>query len=276
MQIDDHVKTWERCVGALPAMFPWVWKGAALASCGSTQDECERLSGGRPGLIVTAMEQTAGRGRLGREWKHGAGTGLAVTIGLDASKHTSAAMSLAGGIAACHAVTTWINGPSAETTGIKWPNDVVARCSTSGAQVKVGGVLVEVRNGLALLGIGINVSQRREDFPEDLRGRAASIAMLSSTQDCVSRLDVLGTLLVELDRLLNVTPEVLSERWKGHDVLVGTHQVFEHAGRRTRGIVRRIEPAAEIVVDSEGTLHRLPAASTTLVKTESGRLPASC
>ena len=274
MQIDDHIKTWERCVGALPTMFPWVWKGVALATCGSTQDECERLSGGRPGLIVTAIEQTAGRGRLGRVWNHDASTGLAVTIGLDATKHTAAAMSLAGGVAACHAVTMWINGPSAETTGIKWPNDVVARCSTSGQQVKVGGVLVEVRNGLALLGIGINVSQRAEDFPEDLRGRAASIAMLSAKQDCVSRLDVLGTLLVELDRVLKMSPDELAQRWTRHDVLVGTRQVFEHAGTRTAGIVRRIEPAKEIIVDSDGTLHRLPAASTTLVKGEMGKQTA--
>jgi BirA family biotin operon repressor/biotin-[acetyl-CoA-carboxylase] ligase len=255
-------------------MFPWVWKGAALASCGSTQDECERLSGGRPGLIVTAMEQTAGRGRLGRVWSHGARSGLAVTIGLDPAKHTAATMSLAGGIAACHAVKTWIVGPAADTTGLKWPNDVVARCSSSGIQVKAGGVLVEVKNGLALLGIGINVTQRGEDIPEELRGRAASIAMLSSTQECVSRLDVLGTLLVELDRVLKLTPEEICERWKTHDVLTGTEQVFEHAGKRTKGIVRRIEPAEEIVVDSGGTLHRLPAASSTLVKTEVGMLPA--
>lgn len=238
-------------------------------------DEGAVGGGVRPGVVVTAMQQTAGRGRLGRVWEQGGDAGLAVTIGLDPSVYSTSSLSLAGGIAACQAARTWIVGPAAETVGIKWPNDVVGRSPATGEYVKLGGVLAEVKSGgdpagagVVLLGIGINVSQRPEVFPPELRGRAASIEMLSSSSESVSRLDVLGTLLTELDRLLLAEPDVVAERWKAHDVLVGTHQTFETGGKRTFGLVRRIEPAKEIVVEADGRLHTLPAATTLLVKVE--------
>ncbi|XVJ58765.1 MAG: hypothetical protein HEQ23_04930 [Tepidisphaera sp.] len=275
MTTDATLRAWGRYVAALPTMFPWIRHGVALERCASTQDECERLTrelaAGHPGVVVTAMHQTAARGRLGRVWEQGGDAGLAVTIGLDAARYSAALLSLAGGIAACQAVRTWVVGSAAETVGIKWPNDVVARSPATGDFVKLGGVLAEVKGGsggLALLGIGINVGHREESFPPELAGRAASIEMLSSSSETVSRLDVLGTLLTELDRLLAAAPEAVAERWKRHDVLVGTQQTFETGGKRMHGLVRRIEPATEIVVEADGRLHNLPAATTTLVKVE--------
>jgi BirA family transcriptional regulator, biotin operon repressor / biotin---[acetyl-CoA-carboxylase] ligase len=260
---------WQRCVRALPAMCPWIRRAVALETCDSTQDECHALSAGQPGVLVTAVSQTQGRGRLGRSWAATGHHGLAVTISLDASRHSSTAVSLAGGVAACRAVQTWIVGPAADRVGLKWPNDVVGIDPRTGASVKIAGVLVESRGGALLLGVGINVGQREEDFPEGLRGRAASIMGLSEPVEPVSRLDVLGTLMMELDRLLFKESEsTLDEAWKQHDVLVGTTQTFEHAGGRVRGVVRRIEPSREIILDRAGETITLPAMTTTLVKPE--------
>jgi BirA family biotin operon repressor/biotin-[acetyl-CoA-carboxylase] ligase len=264
-----NLLAWERFVRAIPAMYPWIREAVAVQSCGSTQDECLARSAGRSGVLVTAVTQTNGRGRLGRAWEPTERLGLAVTISLDASRHSSSAVSLAGGIAACRAVRAWIVGPASDAVGLKWPNDVVGVDPFTGASVKIGGVLVEAKDGLLLLGIGINVGHGPEDFPESLRGVAASIASLSTPAECVSRLDVLGTLVMELDRLLfRTSDDVLDEAWKRHDVLVGTTQTFEHAGRRVRGVVRRIEPAREIVLERGGELVTLPAMTTTLVKPE--------
>lgn len=264
-----HLHAWDRCVGAFPAMCPWIRKAVVVVTCGSTQDECLARSAGRAGVLVTAISQTKGRGRLGRVWDHADRFGLAVTISLDAERHSAAAVSLAGGIASCRAVRAWIVGPAADRVGLKWPNDVVGIDPVTGASVKIGGVLVEAKDGLLLLGIGLNVGHGPEDFPESLRGMAASIASLSNPVECVSRLDVLGTLVMELDRLLfRTSDEVLDEAWKRHDVLVGTTQTFEHAGGRVQGVVRRIEPAREIVLERGGELVTLPAMTTTLVKPE--------
>jgi biotin-(acetyl-CoA carboxylase) ligase len=267
-----NLLAWDRCVRALPSMCPWIREAVAIETCDSTQDECHDRSRGRAGVLVTAVAQTKGRGRHGRSWASSRLQGLAVTISLDAAQHSNSAVSLAGGIAACRAVQTWIVGAASDRVGLKWPNDVVGIDPLTGLSVKIAGVLVEARGGLLLLGIGINVGQATEDFPEDLRGKAASIMSLSNPVEPVSRLDVLGTLVVELDRLLFRTPESgLDEAWKPHDVLIGTTQTFEHAGRHVRGVVKRIEPSREIVLDQEGVMITLPAMTTSLVKADSTR-----
>ena len=80
---------------------------------------------------------------------------------------------------------------------IKWPNDV---CQLSGQ--KVAGVLVEMRAQnnaphLAVVGIGINVNQCRDDFPVELQDRAISLAMALGRQ--VDRQNLVLALLRNLD-----------------------------------------------------------------------------
>lgn len=261
-------------MSALPTMLPWAWRGVALRTCESTQDECDRLSEGKPGLIVTAMEQTGGRGRQGRTWLQHPGAGLAITVGLDPTMHSAASMSLAAGLAAAFAARTWTVGPSSDTIGVKWPNDVVGRAE-GGPLVKLAGVLIEIKRGVALVGIGLNVRHEEQDFAPELCGRAGSILMLSDDPQPVSRLDVLGTLMMELDRLLRMPEAELVELWRQSDVLTGTEQTFEHGGERRRGTVRRIDPAKEIVLEADGRLHRLPAMSTTLIKDDDRRTSCS-
>lgn len=263
---DDTLKSWFRFVSALPTMLPWVREGVALEACGSTQDECHERSRGRPGLVVTAFEQTRGRGQHGRAWSHAPAGGIAMTVGLDAGAFPPAVLSLAGGLAAARAVRTWVTGPAAERVSVKWPNDVVAACPQGSCILKIAGVLVEVRDGLALVGVGLNVLQEKRDFPEPLQGRAGSIRMLSGGAEPLSRLDVLGTLLMELGALLHTPLETLGGLWHEMDALVGTRQAFEHDGGRYEGTVMRIDPAKEIVLRRDGEVVRLPAMTTRLVK----------
>jgi biotin-(acetyl-CoA carboxylase) ligase len=125
---------------------------------------------------------------------------------------------------------------------------------------------VEVREGLALVGIGLNVRQGPEDFPEAVRGIAGSIRMLSESNERLSRLDVLGTLLVELGALLEAGPAGVRERWRELDVLVGTTQCFDTARGRVPGRVLRLDPLEEIVVETDGGVVTLPAATTRVAK----------
>lgn len=271
---DDTLQSWTRFVAALPTMMPWVREGVALESCGSTQDECHERSQGRPGLVVTAFEQTQGRGQRGRVWTHQPAAGIAVTVSLDARAYPPAVLSLAGGLAAARAVRTWVTGPAADRVSVKWPNDVVAGCPRGSCTLKIAGVLVEVRDGLALVGVGVNVLQEKRDFPESLHGRAGSIRMLSEGAESLSRLDVLGTLLIELGAMLHTPLESLGEMWHAMDALVGTRQAFDHDGARYEGTVLRIDPAREIVLQGEAGVHRLPAMTSRLVKDdEAARAP---
>ena len=113
------------------------------------------------GSVVVAERQTSGQGRLGRSWHSEAGNGLYCTVVLA----PSSTLTLALGLAARNAIM--------ETTGlccdIRWPNDLML------AEKKVAGILVQVVNGRALAGIGINVNHR--SFPPEVGEIATSLAL---------------------------------------------------------------------------------------------------
>src|SRR5574341_69869 len=115
--------------------------------CTSTNDVLLEEASGRP-ILVAAEEQTAGRGRRGRRWHSAPGTGITFSLGRRTGRPVRelAALSLVAGVAAIRA----LRALGAHRTSLKWPNDLVV----DGA--KLGGILVETRNGYAVIGIGIN------------------------------------------------------------------------------------------------------------------------
>jgi BirA family biotin operon repressor/biotin-[acetyl-CoA-carboxylase] ligase len=229
----------------------------------STQDAAQMLAGGEPGLMLIARLQTGGRGRLGRVWTQKQELGLAATCVLDARRFDPGTLSLAAGLAAVETVNEAVpRGSGSPRIGVRWPNDVV-EC---GQGRKLAGVLVEVRAGVALVGIGINVMQCAGDWPEALRGRAVSILELGGT---ASRDQVAERLMLNLDSALRLDESALVEQWTQRDVLVGTIAEFMSGGRRVRGRVDSIAPTHEIVVKTDdGRRERLPAATTSLIQPE--------
>jgi BirA family biotin operon repressor/biotin-[acetyl-CoA-carboxylase] ligase len=142
------------------------------------------------GAIVTTDHQTGGRGRRGRSWVEAPGTAVLVSVLLRPPPEREAPqLSLVGGVAAALAVeeATWL------AAQIKWPNDVMVD------RRKVAGVLAEARDGVVVLGIGINVNQTREQLPADARVTAASLRTIDGRVR--DREEVLGSLLANLDRL---------------------------------------------------------------------------
>lgn len=143
---------------------------------GSTNDEARRLAsaGACAGTIVLADRQLAGRGRAGRVWDSPPGVGIwmSVIVAPPADAAAAGMLPLRVGVAVARAVERFV-GPA--TLGLKWPNDLVVR----GA--KVAGVLCEGtwtgdRPGPVVVGVGLNVSQREDEIPPQLRGQATSLA----------------------------------------------------------------------------------------------------
>ncbi|MFN0134190.1 MAG: biotin--[acetyl-CoA-carboxylase] ligase [Phycisphaerales bacterium] len=222
-----------------------------LAEVASTQDEARARAAGRPGLLVIAARQTAGRGRLGRAWLDAEGEGLAATFALAApAPSAQGRVSIAAGLAACRACESAIAAP----LRLRWPNDVVAPDGR-----KLAGVLIEARDGLLLVGIGINV--RQTAFPPTLA--AASLHQLGSSW---SRADASLALLRELDACLALGDADLLREWTARDALRGTRRTFLHNGIRHTGLVESISPAAEICLRlDDGRSLSLPAATTSLL-----------
>lgn len=123
-----------------------------LRTVGSTNERARELAGGGAphGALVTATEQTAGRGRQGRSWTAPPGAALLMSVVL---REHDALLPLRAGLAVAD-----VAGPDAK---VKWPNDVQLEGR------KVAGVLVEGRpqEGWAVLGIGVNVAAAPDDVP---------------------------------------------------------------------------------------------------------------
>lgn len=136
----------------------------------STNDVCRALaSAGNVGAVVTAEHQTAGRGRRGRSWisKPGAGLLLSVSVPADMFFAHHWHLAVVSPLAAAEAVS--------QTCGlnvqIKWPNDLLS----SGK--KLGGILIEAEPAFAVVGIGINLTMSRSDFPPEIAQIATSVLM---------------------------------------------------------------------------------------------------
>jgi BirA family transcriptional regulator, biotin operon repressor / biotin---[acetyl-CoA-carboxylase] ligase len=126
------------------------------------------LAGAPAGLVVTADEQSAGRGRRGNAWFAPPGTAVlysALLRPFDADR--APLLPLAVPVAVCEAAES----VAPVRCQVKWPNDVWID------ERKVAGVLVEARpdEGWAVIGIGLNVAITDQDFPAELRETATSL-----------------------------------------------------------------------------------------------------
>jgi BirA family biotin operon repressor/biotin-[acetyl-CoA-carboxylase] ligase len=151
----------EARLSAALASAPGLWREVRVVEeTGSTNADllAEARSGTRDGLVLVAEAQTAGRGRLGRRWVSPPRGTLTFSVLLRPAGVPARLLGwlpLLAGVAAASAL--------ARTAGVgarlKWPNDVVA----DGA--KLAGILAERWGEAIVLGIGINVFQRRDELP---------------------------------------------------------------------------------------------------------------
>ncbi|KGR84993.1 biotin--[acetyl-CoA-carboxylase] ligase [Lysinibacillus odysseyi] len=130
--------------------------------------------GAADGTVVIAEEQTAGRGRMLRPWESTAGKGVWMTVILkpDIPPHQAPQFTLVAAVSIVNAMKALY--PELEPE-IKWPNDILLNGR------KCTGILTEMvaeadRIQALLIGIGINVNQKIEDFPQELHTIATSIS----------------------------------------------------------------------------------------------------
>ncbi|HXV05373.1 MAG TPA: biotin--[acetyl-CoA-carboxylase] ligase [Solirubrobacterales bacterium] len=129
----------------------------------------ELAEAGAPGgTVVTADQQTAGRGRQGRSWTAPPGGALLYSAILRPLGERHLLLSLAVPLAVCEAAEELRPGIECR---IKWPNDVWLEGR------KLAGVLIEAKpqDGWAAVGVGMNLTIAPDKFPPDLRDTAISV-----------------------------------------------------------------------------------------------------
>jgi BirA family transcriptional regulator, biotin operon repressor / biotin---[acetyl-CoA-carboxylase] ligase len=195
----------------------------------STNERAKELAlGGAPhGTLVTADEQSAGRGRQGRVWT--APPRSAVLMSL-ITRRLAPTLPLAAAVAVCDALPARCE--------IKWPNDIWLE------RRKLAGILVEGRpqDGWAVVGIGLNVTT--ESFPPELAELATSLRLAGVELDTES---VLAALLVSLDEWLEAPAGAVLGAWSERDALRG-EQVSWADGE---GIALGIDASGALVVETE-------------------------
>lgn len=145
-----------------------------LPSCPSTNEVAKVLAqeGAEEGTVVIAEEQTEGKGTRGRKWHSPRRLGLYASVILRPRRCDLSLLPVVAGVACVEAAREAVRIELC----LKWPNDVVWKGK------KVGGILSESgflgrTPSYAILGIGLNVNQKRNDFPPELRSSTTSLRL---------------------------------------------------------------------------------------------------
>lgn len=225
------------------------WKDLRIQvykSVDSTNSEAKRLpvgSGGGP-LLLVANEQTLGKGRMGRRFHSPADTGVYMSLVLHPGCHFSdlEAVTIKAGIAVCRVIESLVD-VKAE---IKWVNDIFLDGR------KVGGILTEAdtdfESGMVetlIIGIGLNVRTRVEDFPEDLGGLAGSVFPVG-----VTRNEIAARLANEVRSLyLNQEGEDFLEEFRRRCFILGREIRYTVGGEVREGMAVGVDDAGHLIVE---------------------------
>lgn len=200
-----------REITALLSGHPWQERITVLETVDSTNNLAKRaaMAGAPHGSVYISDEQTGGRGRQGRTFLSPKGRGIYLTVLLrpDCAPSELSHVTAMTAVAVCDAV----ENACGVRPGVKWTNDLILN------EKKIAGILSELSVEwesstleYLVVGIGVNCSHRREEFPEELRERATSIRM--ETGQPVDRNRLAAEMVRSLSRM---SDEMLSEkgRW---------------------------------------------------------------
>ncbi len=226
-------------------------------------------SQGHPeGTVVVAEKQTAGRGRRGRNWFSPYSQGIYFTIILrpvmplkDISR-----LSLVNAVAVAETLEQELN----TCASIKWPNDVLI------GNKKICGILSEAVTDVdsieyVVTGIGINISNNIEDFPQDLRTPATSAVQYNRS---ISRVKIFQSLLLNYEKhyyqLLNGNFACTLQKARAMSTVIGQEVELETVNGLITGVAMDIDDSGFLMVrDRSGTLHTVMSGEINILSSSS-------
>ena len=200
-------------------------------------------------VMVNARLQTRGRGRGERSWFSSKDLGVYATFGVNVSDPRSLPfLSVAAGLAVAEA----LNKFSGLDFVLKWPNDVLIKGK------KIAGILVENivvgKKAASLIGIGVNVNQRSDDFPREFAERVISLRIATGR---ICSVDEIRTRLARrlfwwLDRLeKGESSSVIDRANRLSRWLLGRSISFHDGKRKVAGIYAGIAPTGGAIIEQE-------------------------
>lgn len=218
------------------------------------------------GTVVIARHQLAGRGRRGRSWVALPGQQLYATVVLrpDLPADHAFELTMLAAVALAEALEEFGLLPA-----IKWPNDIELD------DRKLAGILSELAAAddghprFVLLGVGVNVDGRAEDFPEELRSRATSIR--AATGRIVSVAALAASFFDRLEEWLVLHHAMgfaaVLDSWRGYTTTLGADVRALVDGQVIAGVAEDVDEAGALLVrDAAGKLHRIVAGEVTTLR----------
>lgn len=222
-------------------------------------------AGAADGTVVIADAQTAGRGRLGRQWFSPPGTNLYLSGVLRPGISPGVAPQLSL-VAGC-AVVAAIEGMTGVRAALKWPNDVLIEGR------KVAGILTEMdseadRVAFVIVGIGVNLNVTMRELRGPVGETATSLATV--TRRRIARAAFAGRLLDELERryrrFLAAGFGALRSEWESYSALTGREVTVAGPDGERRGRVLGVDDDGALRLGGGGeTVARVVAGDVTIV-----------
>ncbi len=241
---------WQQVAPVLPGFSVEV-----LAAVDSTNSELMRRAraGRTEPLLLVALSQTAGRGRLGRSWASGVGDALTFSLGLPLAPPDWSGLSLAVGVAVAEALHPGIS--------LKWPNDLWLDGR------KLGGILIETASfgegsagaRYAVVGVGLNIA------PRDAAGLSTSPAALHELLPGVEAAQALQRLALPLVQVLLGFQDAgfapFQARFQVRDALQGRAVVLSDA---TSGTAHGVGEDGALLVHTAGGMVAVTSAEVSV------------
>lgn len=256
-----------KIIALLPPCHTWGQRLICLDTVDSTNTYAMHLAadGAPHGTVVLADAQSAGRGRMGRNFSSPAGKGLYLSVILRPDCPPEALMHLtcAVGVAAANAV----ENECGINVGLKWINDLIV------GKRKLGGILTQMRVDpatravdYAVVGIGINCLQAAEDFPEDVRPIATSLALCGAQIDREALAAALIDKLFCMDSVLQREKAQIMAQFSARCVTLGQQIAFSRDGKIFRGRAVRVAEDGSLLVEYPDGTHELIASGEVSVR----------
>jgi len=223
----------------------------------STNTEAERqlANGDADPFVVIARRQTAGRGRLGREWHSQDNGNLYATFAfrpeISPARLSTFTLWMGVNLAVC------INAFCRLDAKVKWPNDLLINGK------KAAGILTEARMDAdqtrdLILGIGLNINGGADDFPEELSSIATSLRQAVGNPIDANRLTaaLAGRVALAYKRFVeNDHWNDLKTLWAELDALRDQSVSLIQGQARISGIARGIDANGALILEREDGSH---------------------
>ncbi len=203
--------------------------------------------GAKHNTVILAERQLKGRGRLGRVWYSDNNSGVWMSIILRPKFPLAQAAQITLAIS-LSLIKVFVNNFSLPVM-IKWPNDIYI------GQKKLAGILTELKGEsdhieYIILGIGINVNTKLEEFSEEIRGKATS--MFLELNRFIDRNFLIAQILTEInqDFMLyetNYFSPFITE-WEKYSMLKGKNIIVKNVTDKVKGKVIGINNAGNLLI----------------------------